>query len=365
MAETLNSFRKLAAAGAFTGSLANQYGELAKRFSLLDKDVLALRSGPLAEVVRANQWASGLADSSKLAALMPIRSPIMAEVEQIQRAATGILSALAGVDRLRLSATLGLETRLSAELEATRLKLSTLAGAGDVLGFKSLTSLTAYEQLFGNWHTRPDLPQQFWRDPAMRRRRYREAEVDTGLIEATPAVAVEVVIESGFAAGVSENGISVATLDIAGLSMQIRSRNFGIDAFRVISAFEQALREFIVAKLEAVAGPKWFKQRVNGDMRKKAQDNRASAMANGEMEKMLIAYLDLGDLISILLRQDNWDSAFGHVFPTRERLEYDLQALVASRRTTMHARTVDAVRLVELMCIIRRLTIMTAGSRPQ
>jgi hypothetical protein len=244
-------------------------------------------------------------------------------------------------------------------MEATRLKLSALAGAGEVLGFKSLTSFAAYEQLFGKWHTRPDLPQQFWRDPAMRRRRYLEAEVDPGLIETTPAVAVEVVIESGFAAGVSESGFSVALLDIAGLSMQIRSRNFGVDG--AINAFEQALRAFIAAKLEAVAGPQWFKRRVDGDRRKKAHDNRASAMANGEREKTLIAYLDLGDLIAILLRKDNWDGAFGHVFPHQQRLEFDLQALVASRRTTMHARNVDAVRLVELMCIVCRLTQCIEG----
>jgi hypothetical protein len=83
------------------------------------------------------------------------------------------------------------------------------------------------------------------------------------------------------------------------------------------------------------------RERRAGDMRKKAQDNRASAMTNGEMEKILIAYLDLGDLMSILLRQDNWDSAFGHVFPTRERLEYDLQALVAKHKGNPDDHKID------------------------
>jgi hypothetical protein len=144
--------------------------------------------------------------------------------------------------------------------------------------------------------------------------------------------------------------------EIGGAVMQVRSNNPNVDAFRAVGAFEQELRKCIGSKLEAVGGPQWFRRRVNGDAYKKARDNRAAAMANGESEKALIAYLDLGDLMAILLRQDNWDEAFGHVFPNRQRLEFDLQALIATRRPTMHARNIDAVRLVELMCIIRRLT---------
>jgi hypothetical protein len=362
-AETINAYRRFAATGAILGSLADQFADVGKRCSLLDKSVLTSLTGPLAEAARVNQWASRLADTGvmEFAALMPARSPIMEEVERIQRAATSMLGASAEVDRLRLIATLGLEARRSAEMEATRIKLSALAGAGDVLGFGARISFAAYEQLFGDWHTRPDLPQRFWRDPAMRRRRYREADVDPGLIETAPATAVEVVIDSGFAAGVSEGGVSVALFDIAGLSMQIRSNNSNVDAFRAIAVFEQALRQFIASKLEAVAGPQWFKQRAGGDTRRKARENRAAAMANGELEKALIAFLDLGDLIAILLRKDNWEAAFADVFPSRERLEFDLQALVATRRPTMHARNVDAVRLVELMCVIRRLTQWIEG----
>jgi hypothetical protein len=83
--------------------------------------------------------------------------------------------------------------------------------------------------------------------------------------------------------------------------------------------------------------------------------HRAAALTNGEKEKSLISYLDLGDLASILLRKDNWDSVFANIFPNRERLQFDLQALIATRRPTMHARKVDAVRFVELVCIINRL----------
>jgi hypothetical protein len=309
------------------------------------------------EAARVNQWASQLGDKSTdmLLALMPTRSPILEEAERIRSAAASMLSKSAAVDHPSLT-NLGLNAHLSADMEATRLKLATLAGSGDVLGFESRASFAAYEGLFGRWHTRPDLPQRFWRDLATRRRHYHEAEVDPGLIETTPGGAVEAVIDSGFSAGVSEGGSPVALFEIAGLVMRVRSNNPSVDAFRAVGAFEHALRQFIASKLETVAGPQWFKQRVNGEARKKARDNRAAAMANGESETALIAYLDIGDLIAILLRKDNWDRAFGHVFPDRQRLGFDLQALIATRRPTMHARNIDAVRLVELMCIIRRLT---------
>jgi hypothetical protein len=354
-ATTVNAFLRPTTVAGIAATLAYQYGEIAKRHSLFDKGHF---SSSLAEVARANQWANQLAqtDAAGLAALMPTWSPIMGEVERIWGAAMGMVSASAEVDRLRLSSALGLGNSLSAEMEVTRLKLSALAGASDILGFASRTSLGAYEQLFGDWRTRPDFPQRFWRDPATRRERYRQAEVDPGLIEAAPDAAVEVVIESGFATGISAGGISVVLLDIAGVSVQIRSSDPGGDAFRAITAFERVLRGFIVAKLEAVSGPKWFKQRVNGDICKKAYDNRAKALADGEREKAPIAYLDLGDLSKILLRGDNWDGAFGQVFPNQQRLRFDLEALIAGRRPTMHARSVDAVRLMELICIIRRLS---------
>jgi hypothetical protein len=176
------------------------------------------------------------------------------------------------------------------------------------------------------------------------------------LIESSPAAAVDILVGSGFLASASDGGTAVARFEVGGVSMQIRSSNPRVGAFRAIDAFEQRLRTWIGTKLLAAVGPRWFKQRVDGAVQRKARDNRAKALADGETEESLIAYLDLGDLIAILPRKDNWDQVFGAVFPNRQWLEFDLQALVASRRPTMHARPVDGVRLVEVMCIISRLS---------
>jgi hypothetical protein len=332
---------------------SSAFSTMAGNISALDMGTIHSLSKTLADFSRTNKWASVIAssDSINIAKLVQTSLPELNEFKRITNAATGIMNALSVADRVRLSATFSLPTGL----EITKIKLSTFAGAADILGFQAKTSFAAYEQLFGHWHTRPNLPLAFWQDPEVRRRRYREAEVDPGLIEIDTAAAIEVVIESGIAAGGFDGKALVVQLDIAGLSMQIRSSSAGTDVFRAINSFEQMLRRCISDKLESVAGPRWFKQRVDGTLVKKARVNRATAMSNGEQDKALIAYLDLGELMATILRNDNWSGVFSNIFPNRERFGFDMQALIASRRPTMHAREIDAVRLVETICIIRRL----------
>lgn len=185
----LHDYNRITAVGALAGNLANGFSDIAKRSGLLDPAVLSALNGPLSAVTRANQWATHLNDSGvgKLAAVIGAQSALLGDVERVRQAAIGIVRGWSHNDRVRLSETLGLAQSLSSEFEQTRLKLSAFAGAGEVLGFGATTSFSAFDKLFGSWHTLPNLPVRFWRDPASRRRRYAEAEVDGGLIEATPA----------------------------------------------------------------------------------------------------------------------------------------------------------------------------------
>lgn len=300
---------------------------------------------------RTDRWALQLSNTKALAGLAGTSAKIT-ELDKIR----GVVNYVSGFGA-GAAANIGLASGLA----DTRLKVAVLAGSADLLGFNAGTTVAAYARLFGEWYTRPDLPDRFWHDLDHRRGYYAEAEVDAGLIDATPETVVAVTIESGLAGGISDGETSVATFEIGGMSMHIRSANVQLDAFQAVDRFERTLRLMITQKLAALAGPLWFKQRVDEKMRDKARGNRATALANGERGEELISYLDLGDLIGILLRKDNWDGAFGHVFPNRERLTHDLQALVALRRPTMHARKLDGVQLVELMCVIRRLTQFIDG----
>ena len=92
----------------------------------------------MSEAARVNQWMSRLGDKSTnmLLALMPRRTPILEDGSLIRYASASMASSIAEIDYQRLSGILGLNVHLSDTMEATRLKLATLAGSGDVLGFE-------------------------------------------------------------------------------------------------------------------------------------------------------------------------------------------------------------------------------------
>ena len=284
-----------------------------------------------------------------------------AEIDHLQRAALSLSALGPAFDQLGLASAAWYDPTIGLPFDATRFKLSALAGAADLLGFQARTSASAYEGLFGQWHTRPDLPPRFWRDPELRARRYREAEVDDGLIEATPAAAIDIVVGSGFVSGRQDIDASTALVQVGGLEMRIRSRNVRADTYALITTFEEQLRTFVASKMQEIAGTQWLKQRAGGDLLLKAKRNREAALSAARNESSLIAYLDLGDLLQIMTRNNNWNDVFGPIFPNRERFQFDMQALIAVRRPTMHARSLDAVRLTEMICVVRRLSSWIEG----
>jgi hypothetical protein len=135
----------------------------------------------------------------------------------------------------------------------------------------------------------------------------------------------------------------------------INARQPTLGAYRALDAFEKQLRAFIAERLEAIEGPLWFKRRVPQGVRGHAASRRREALENGEEDAPLIAFTDLGQLIQIVMKTDNWDQAFAQVFQNRSAFEVDMQRLVATRRPTMHGRAIDGVRLTETICTIRRL----------
>jgi len=115
------------------------------------------------------------------------------------------------------------------------------------------------------------------------------------------------------------------------------------------------MRVFISAKLQGLAGPKWFKQRVSAEHFKKASETREAALRAGETEGPLIDYTELGELMGIVLRKDNWDQLFEPVFVNRETFERDMLTLITLRRPTAHSRIVDSPQLIEALCVMKRL----------
>lgn len=308
------------------------------------------------ERARIEHWAAGLSGptSAEIAALYPKLS-LGLEVNALREQALGILGTQRMTDMVAAGAGLNLSASIREALGTMSVKMSVLAGVGDLSGIGTRVYEDAVRGLMGDWHLRPDLPASFWRDRRVRERHYRRADVDPGLVAAPPPVTVELLVDSGLAAGAGDDQGAVALVTFGGVSLSIRSSDAQADAYRCVVAFERQLRGFIASKLEGLVGSNWFKQRVDGRVFTKAKATRETAIKSGEEAHSLIHYTDLGELKEIILRTDNWDHLFGPVFINRLRFEHDMQTLLAVRRPTAHARIVDSPQMLEALLVMNRL----------
>lgn len=334
--------------------MAEPYAGLsASMRAMLDIDRTAL--GALS---RSQHWADALTGKSArdYAALLGIGDKYRKQFEALNLAARSISEATAGFNASSAFAEAVGLGRQFAGIDITTTKMSLFAGAIDVLGPGAGGSQVAYTALLGGYSTPAMLDRPYWRDPRERARYYRDQDVDDGLIDADNAATVQVLIESGVVEGRrTRAGTMTAVVEAGPVKLRIMASRPKMGAFGAIDAFENALRAFVSAKLEAVAGPNWFKQRVPGDIATRAKERRREAMRAGELQLPLIHYADLGDMIGVILRKDNWGEIFEMVFDRAEWLKVDLERLNTHRRPTMHSRPIEPVQLCEIVFTIRRL----------
>lgn len=337
------------------GSIGSAVRQFEEQQRIVQKSLLASLAGPFGDIAKTSQWASTLGridvpDITKL-----LGCGLGTAVDDMRGAIVKNFIGSAALDQARMSSMLGLTARFEADFAATQFKMSVLAGIGEAFDRRSHFRLDAYHSLFGEWRTRVDLPENFWRDGRVRKRMYREAEVDEGLIIAEPGMALEIMIESGLTAGLRSKANAVAVVTLGEVSMTIRSRGTSKDAYALVGRFEQELRVYVERKLEERFGPDWFKLRAS-NLIGKAKNIRKAAMARGEAFAPLVNFTELGELSGIIQSIRNWDEVFGDVFVEKTEFDHDMQKLIAVRRPTMHMRRIDGVRLVEVICVMQRLS---------
>ncbi len=351
---TMDRFQGLARNDLGVGKIIRDLAEQQRRMSgIID------RVGGIGELdrLRIGNWAAAL-QGPKVADMSIIGSGFAEIAADLARARgrLGDFGAAVGTSQLgKTLASIGLPDDVRSAIAGTSLKMSVIAGVGDMRGIDGSSYDEAVRSLMGGWRTRPDLPPSFWRDRRVRERHYRRAEVDSGLVAAPPLVAVEVMIESGLAAGGRDEDGAVALFSFGGVSVSIRATDAQIDAYRGVLAFERRLREFLAEKLLAHAGPKWFKQRVDQGVFAKAKGVRESALKSGEQSSALINYTELGELKDVILRKDNWEQVFEVIFVNRQRFDHDMLTLMAVRRPAAHARMVDSTQMLEALLVMKRL----------
>ena len=337
------------------GGVAEAFAKFEQQHRDAQKAMLATLAGPFGDIARTGQWASVLSAVETPNVARLFSQQVGAAIGDIQALVLGSFGQGAVLDQAKMSTMLGLNARIEADLAATQLKMSAIAGIGETFTLRNDLRVDAYQSLFGEWRTRPDLPENYWRDGRVRRRMYREAEVDDGLIVATPGLALEVMIESGLTAGMRSETNAVAVVTLGEVSMTVRSRGTRKDAYAILERFEVELRAYVTRKLEERFGDDWFKLRAS-NLIGKAKAIRKAAMERGEAVAPLVNFVELGELAGLILATKNWDEVFGEVFINRAEFDHDMQKLIAARRPTMHVRTIDGVRLVELVCVVQRLS---------
>jgi hypothetical protein len=337
------------------GGVAEAFAKFDQQHRDAQKAMLATLAGPFGDIARTGQWASVLSAVETPNVARLFSEQVGAAISDIQASVLGSFSQGAALDQAKMSAMLGLNARIEADFAATQLKMSAIAGIGETFSLRNDLRVDAYQSLFGEWRTRPDLPDIYWRDGRVRRRMYREAEVDDGLIVATPGMALEVMIESGLTTGMRSETNAVAVVTLGEVSMTVRSRGTRKDAYAILERFEVELRAYVTRKLEERFGDDWFKLRAS-NLIAKAKAIRKAAMERSEAFAPLVNFVELGELVGLILATKNWDEVFGEVFINRAEFDHDMQKLIAARRPTMHVRTIDGVRLVELVCVVQRLS---------
>lgn len=350
--------KALANFGKSYGGIAEAVRAIEDQQRSFQTSLMATLGGVIGDASRVNQWTAALGkiDMPDLSSLYAGAPNIAAKVSQMHEEVRANFAGLVGCNQAEMSAMLGLNHGFDAVLESTSFKMSAFAGVTDVGGCRSPAWGEAYQSLFGEWRTRPDLPASYWRDPRARRRMYDAADVDPGLAGAGLGIAVEVMVESGFVAGVRSEANAVAVIRLGDVSMTIRSRGTRNDAFALLGRFEEELRAYITRKLSDKFGPDWFKLRVDGNTAGNAKRTRTQALQRGEGRLPLINYTDLGDLSNIIRAKKNWEEVFKDVFINHSEFDHDMQKLIAARRPTMHTRPIDGVRLVEMLCVIERIS---------
>lgn len=239
-------------------------------------------------------------------------------------------------------------------------KLSMFAGALDVVG-PGLASTAAFGSLLGDWRTQGDLPTAFWRTPEVRKRHYRDAEVDPGLIEFENGELIELLVGTGLVDGETHGERTNAVVMAGPVSVRIMASRPRQSMSRVLAAFELGLRGFVEEKLRTAMetigeNPEdWFKKRMPGDVLVRAKERSATARLSGELPAPLIAFVDLGDFTSIITQKSNW-STFEGVFASKEDLRVDIARLNAMRRPIAHLRPIDPVQMTEMVLTVARLT---------
>ena len=123
-------------------------------------------------------------------------------------------------------------------------------------------------------------------------------------------------------------------------------------AYALLYAMENALRMLIVEQLETVAGPRWYNQRLPGDVL------ASYRTARGEERRIRwtklvphhpIYYVDFPSLRKIIEQKNNWNDAFGMIFGRKDIFASSWSTVEPIRNKVAHSRQIGQTDVITLM----------------
>ncbi|MEJ7776992.1 MAG: hypothetical protein WKF52_06380 [Sphingomicrobium sp.] len=190
---------------------------------------------------------------------------------------------------------------------------------------------------------------------------YRETEPISEVIVADPVLRSAFRLEVGYNPDLSSLPPAILAT-IFGPIDRRAMRNIEVDPDALESVVHQRvrrlelrLRRFIDRRMIVVSGPKWSKQRVDGETVKKWRARRQIDLDNGRRPGPLIDYAGFEDYRAIIDRTDNWKDVFSAVFPVRTSILETLRRLSLIRNPDAHFRVVTIEDFLDLVVEGRRL----------
>lgn len=111
--------------------------------------------------------------------------------------------------------------------------------------------------------------------------------------------------------------------------------------YSLLFNLETVLRELIIQTLDEIAGPRWYKTRLPGDIKDKYINGlkyEKSIKWSRLVPHHPIYYTDFPDLKKVIEKEDNWKDAFSKIFGRKELLVATLSEVEFIRNKIAHNR---------------------------
>ena len=114
-----------------------------------------------------------------------------------------------------------------------------------------------------------------------------------------------------------------------------------IEIYCYLYCIETALRELIIDSLKSVEGPRWYKNRLPGDILQKYRrglDYERNVKWTQLIPLHPVYYIDFPDLKKIIERNNNWKDVFKHIFSQKDIVGSTFSELDFIRNKIAHNR---------------------------